>query len=208
MLLEHVLLALTEDADASAVMQACNVDPVRLGTDISGYLGRLLEDMRAGRRRTRRGCRAAASVAGCGAGRPTVAAASDRRRHRARGHCRRRKEPAAGLLKAHGLTFEEAIRALQKATTTANAKARSQLYAPSGKPQPVTAAPATASSAGGDAETPAVPAADGEEPDPATPQSVDEILAAARARIQARSIMTRPPNRNPQHHRSRRRRLR
>ncbi len=100
------------------------------------------------------------------------------------------KSPAAGLLKAHGLTFEEAIRALQKATTTANAKARSQLYAPSGKPQPVTAAPATASSAGGDAETPAVPAADGEEPDPATPQSVDEILAAARARIQARSIMT------------------
>ena len=45
--LEHLLLAFTEDTDASAVLQASNVDLVRLGTDVSGYLGRLLEDMRA-----------------------------------------------------------------------------------------------------------------------------------------------------------------
>ena len=46
-MLEHLLLALTEDPDAAAVLQASNVDLLRLGTDVSGYLGRLLEDMRA-----------------------------------------------------------------------------------------------------------------------------------------------------------------
>ena len=45
--LEHLLLALTEDPDAAGVLRACNVDIDRLGTDVSGYLGRLLEDMRA-----------------------------------------------------------------------------------------------------------------------------------------------------------------
>jgi ATP-dependent Clp protease ATP-binding subunit ClpA len=45
--LEHLLLALTEDADAAGVLRACSVDIDRLGTDVSGYLGRLLEDMRA-----------------------------------------------------------------------------------------------------------------------------------------------------------------
>ena len=47
LLLEHLLLALTEDPEASGVLRACNVDAVRLSTDISGYLGRLTEDMRA-----------------------------------------------------------------------------------------------------------------------------------------------------------------
>jgi len=45
--LEHLLLALTEDAEAGLILQAANVDLARLGTDVSGYLGRLMEDMRA-----------------------------------------------------------------------------------------------------------------------------------------------------------------
>src|SRR5437667_82459 len=45
--LEHLLLALTEDAEAALILQSANVDLARLGTDVSGYLGRLLEDMRA-----------------------------------------------------------------------------------------------------------------------------------------------------------------
>src|SRR4029079_15203702 len=45
--LEHLLLALTEDAEAALILQSANVDLGRLGTDVSGYLGRLLEDMRA-----------------------------------------------------------------------------------------------------------------------------------------------------------------
>ncbi len=184
-LLEHLLLALTEDADAAAVMQVCNVDPVRLGTDASGYLGRLLEDMRAppgfeplpdaellrvlqaagqaaqqSRRRQIDGAIVLAAIVGDG------------------------KSPAAGLLKAHGLTFEEAIRALQKATTTANAKARSQLYAAPAKSAPQSASPPAAAGV----EPGAAPAlaAIGEEA-AQTSQSVDEILAAARARIQQRT---------------------
>src|SRR5215813_10677334 len=45
--LEHLLLALTEDAEAGLILEAANVDLSRLGTDVSGYLGRLMEDMRA-----------------------------------------------------------------------------------------------------------------------------------------------------------------
>src|SRR5688572_23290050 len=47
LLLEHVLLALTEDSEAAGVLRACNVDIVKLSTDVSGYLSRLTEDMRA-----------------------------------------------------------------------------------------------------------------------------------------------------------------
>ena len=45
--LEHLLLALTEDQEAALILQAANVDLGRLRADVSGYLGRLLEDMRA-----------------------------------------------------------------------------------------------------------------------------------------------------------------
>jgi neural Wiskott-Aldrich syndrome protein len=180
--LEHLLLAFTEDPDASAVLQVSNVDPVRLGTDVSGYLGRLLEDMRAesgtepqidsellrvlhaavqaaqqSRRRQIDGAIVLAAVVGDG------------------------KSPAAGLLKAHGLTFEEAIRALQKAS----AKARSRQFA---TPAPPPAAPAPVE----DGNVP--PSPRGGPADPATArtaqsagQSVDDILAAARARIQQRT---------------------
>jgi neural Wiskott-Aldrich syndrome protein len=201
-LLEHLLLALTEDPDASAVMQACNVDPVRLGTDVSGYLGRLLEDMRApagvepsadaellrvlqaagqaaqqSRRRQIDGAIVLAAIVGDG------------------------RSPAAGLLKAHGLTFEEAIRALQKANTSANAKARSQLYAPPVKPAATAPAPASAPAPSADPEPLPTPQGDGDDPETAaqTAQSVDEILAAARARIQQRTAaMVAKPEVKPQ----------
>jgi hypothetical protein len=36
--LEHLLLALTDDADAAAVLEACNVDLARLKTDLARYV--------------------------------------------------------------------------------------------------------------------------------------------------------------------------
>ena len=45
--LEHLLLALTEDAEAALILQSANIELARLSTDVSGYLGRLLEDMRS-----------------------------------------------------------------------------------------------------------------------------------------------------------------
>lgn len=184
--LEHLLLAFTEDADASAVLQASSVDLVRLGTDVSGYLGRLLEDMRAedgaepttdpellrvlhaavqaaqqSRRRQIDGAIVLAAVVGDG------------------------KSPAAGLLKAHGLTFEEVIRALQKTNAKANAQARSKQFAtPAPVPAPRVPTPKengalTLSPQSGVSEP-----ADGPQ---GAGQSVEDILAAARARIQQRT---------------------
>src|SRR5438876_1210443 len=44
--LEHLLLALTEDAEAAVILQSANIELGRLSTEVSGYLGRLPEDMR------------------------------------------------------------------------------------------------------------------------------------------------------------------
>src|SRR5262249_41427262 len=187
--LEHLLLALTEDAEAGLILQAANVDLSRLGTDVSGYLGRLMEDMRAepgieprpggellrvlkaaasaaqqSRRRQIDGAIVLAAIVGDG------------------------KSPAAGMLKALGMTFEEAIRALQRANT----KARLQ-------PSPKAAAPSRAKARdalSGDeasAGARAAPApAPGSEPPPAA-KSAEERLAAARARIQLRAAAAARP---------------
>jgi hypothetical protein len=188
LLLEHVLLALTGDPEASGVLRACNVDIDRLNTDISGYLGRLTEDMRAApgtepapdpellrvleaarqaaqqsRRTAIDGAIVLAAIVGDG------------------------KSPAAGLLETHGMTFEEAIRSLQKAS----AQARSKQYATSASAARAQAErPAAARKA--EAEAPAPAPARAAAPTPASEpssggQSSDEILAAARARIQQRN---------------------
>ncbi len=186
--LEHLLLALTEDVEAGLILQAANVDLARLGTDVSGYLGRLLEDMRAepgseprpdgellrvlqaaasaaqqSRRRQIDGAIVLAAIVGDG------------------------KSPAAGLLKALGMTFEEAIRALQRANTRARLKPLAKASPPSapGEEAPPASAPVGAEPQSG-RELPVTQPATGSAQAPAT-QSADEILAAARARIQKRS---------------------
>ena len=202
--LEHLLLAFTEDPDAAAVLQASNIDLLRLGTEVSGYLSRLPDDTgpqaegeadplpdgelvrvlqaavqaaQQSRRRQIDGAIVLAAVVGDG------------------------KSPAAALLKAHGLTFEEAIRALQKTSAKASAQARSKQYA---------AAPraSIAASDGGQAATSAAPAQQDTAPPPAqsaTPpsangraaegvgQTVEDILAAARARIEQRAAAINQP---------------
>jgi neural Wiskott-Aldrich syndrome protein len=190
--LEHLLLALAEDAEAALILQSANVDLGRLGTDVSGYLGRLLDDMRAepgaeprpdpellrvlqaaasaaqqSRRKQIDGAIVLAAIVGDG------------------------KSPAAGMLKALGMTFEEAIRALQRANTKARLK-------PLAKPSPVPAAEAPTVAARVDAGFPPVeaelPATSGLTAEDQPPgaqhlvaQSADDILAAARARIQQRA---------------------
>jgi hypothetical protein len=176
--LEHLLLALTEDAEAALILQSANIELGRLSTEVSGYLGRLPEDMRGdGATEPRpdaellRVLQAAAS------------AAKQSRRRQIDGAIVLAavvgdgKTPAAGLLKALGMTFEEAIRALQRANTKARLK-----------PTPKPATPATTPAAPAEApETAAVtePAASDATPGPL--QSAEDILAAARSRIQQRS---------------------
>ena len=44
--LEHLLLALTEDTEAALILEAANIELGKLSTEVSGYLGRMPEDMR------------------------------------------------------------------------------------------------------------------------------------------------------------------
>ncbi len=113
--LEHMLISLCEDPDAGLVLAASNVDVLRLKSDAAGYLANL--QRQSGPRR---------------GGEPVVSA--DLRRimeaaaAAARGGRRREingaivlaaivgdgKSPAAHMLQSQGLTFEGAIRALQR----------------------------------------------------------------------------------------------
>jgi len=113
--LEHMLLALCEDQDAGLVLAASNIDVARLKADALGYLAaqekraatgqrvdpavsldlrRIMEAAaaaaRGGRRREINGAIVLAALVGDG------------------------RSPAAHLLQAQGLTFEGAIRALQR----------------------------------------------------------------------------------------------
>jgi hypothetical protein len=180
--LEHLLLALTEDPDAALVLQAGSVDILRLRADVSGYLGRLLEDMRADVGAEPRldgelvGILKAAAAAAQRSRKPRIdgavvlaAIAGDGR------------SPSAGLLKAHGLTFEEAIKALQKAHVQARAKPEAPAPGASSaqKPQPASGREASAAARGELAR---------QNPAPGwRSQSAEEILAAARARIAQRA---------------------
>lgn len=230
-LLEHLLFALTEDPEASLILQSANVDPVGLGADVSRYLSGLGDDIRAtdgGEARPDtellRVLQAAASAAQQSKRRQIdgaivlAAIVGDG------------KSPAAGLLKAHGMTFEEAIRALQRANTKARLRpiaksppAPAQAGSPSATPAPPPpreperiAEPAPAPRAEPEPETeitldpPSDVAAsvasaieDIVEPPAPSParsagapvQSADEILAAARARIQKRtSVLSQAPD--------------
>jgi neural Wiskott-Aldrich syndrome protein len=179
--LEHLLLALTEDADAISMLASASVELGRLSADVSGYLGGLLEDMR-GEAKTElrpdadlmRVLRAA-----------TTAAQQSRRRHidgaivlaAIVGDA---KSAAAGLLKALGLTFEGAIRALQRSNAQTRAKAAAQMSPPAWAPG--------ATSAGASPEARAAPQASSEL---SLATSAEEFLAAARARIQQRAAAAR-----------------
>ena len=131
--LEHLLLALAEDPDATSVLAASHVDMSLLFADVSQYLGglpgthpqaagtlavapdlkRILEAAAAaasqGRRRDINGAIVLAAIVGDG------------------------RSPAAHMLRAQGLTFEEAIKALQRAMAQpAAAPAHSAPPAPAG----------------------------------------------------------------------------
>ncbi|MEQ1696134.1 MAG: Clp protease N-terminal domain-containing protein [Hyphomicrobiaceae bacterium] len=134
--LEHLLLALTEDDDAAQVLAASHVDLALLKADVSLYLGgltgggdannialasdlkRILEAAAAaasqGRRREINGAIVLAAIVGDG------------------------RSSAAHMLRSQGLTFEEAIKALQRAlaVTPPPAQGRPAVATPvAGKPE-------------------------------------------------------------------------
>jgi hypothetical protein len=175
--LEHLLLALAEDPEATVVLKSSNIDLAQLTAEVSDALGRsddridpasgqtiaisadlrrILEAAaaaaRQGRRREINGAIVLAAIVGDG------------------------KSTAAHLLRVQGLTFDEAIRALQRVTSAPPQPAPAQ--APPQSPQPQY-----------EPEPQPQPAPDlGAPPPPdfTRPASTEEILASARERLQNR----------------------
>jgi hypothetical protein len=182
--LEHLLLALTEDADAGQVLAASHVDLALLKADVSQYLGGLeaptdgpteslgiAGDMRRileaaavaasqGRRRDINGAIVLAAIVGDG------------------------KSSAAHMLRAQGLTFEEAIKALQRAMTAPSPPAP-----PSSTPAPATTAPLSPSPPAAAPPPPPLQVV----PPPPPSADAEDALAAARGRTQPRVIPGLPP---------------
>ncbi len=133
--LEHLLLALAEDTDAAGVLRSSNVDLARLAGEVSTHIGqidarrdpngpsqvlishdlkRILEAAAAAARQGRRaeinGAIVLAAIVGDG------------------------KSTAAHLLRVQGLTFEQAIRALQRAAASPPRPDSSPQPSPHGPP--------------------------------------------------------------------------
>jgi hypothetical protein len=113
--LEHMLLALAEDPDAGLVLAASNVDVSRLVTDVSGFLGRLEDRSAAGS-----DAEPAVSSALLRILEAAAAAAKGGHRREINGAIVLAaivgdgKSPAAHILRSQGLTFEDAILAIQR----------------------------------------------------------------------------------------------
>lgn len=118
--IEHLLLSLTEDPEATIVLKASNVDVGRLAADVSAQLGRIEERATEGTQRDvilstdlKRILEAAAVAASQGKRREingaiVLAAIVGEGR-----------STSAHMLRAQGMTFEEAIRALQRSQAAA-----------------------------------------------------------------------------------------
>lgn len=208
-LLEHLLLALISDADASAVLQACRVDLNRLDSDVTNYLAgvderlspgdtsapvaspellRIVEYASAAARQSRRrevnGAIVLAAIVGDG------------------------RSPAASMLREQGLTFEEAIKALQKANAAAREPGTRPASVSAPRPRPAAPPPQAAPAAPSypDEQAAADPHLSPQQPGPrlshpeqhpdrdrpaaasavngvAGGQTTEEILAAARRRV-------------------------
>lgn len=171
-LLEHLLLALSEDEDATAVMSAASIDLGRLRNDVASYLGEWNDRIAPGAPSSPAFSSSLAQILSY-----ATLAAKQGRRSRIDGAIVLAaligdgRSMAASFLKAQGLTFEDAVRVLQRGVGAGPA------------PKPVQAPTTPAASAPGAAAMATPPAA--------AIHDTEDILAAARERVEQR----RPPQR-------------
>lgn len=177
---EHLLFTLTEDPEAQGVLGASTISVERLRADISTYLAQLQHDTPPGKpvlptadllkvlklaamaaqqsaRRQIDGAIVLAAMIGDGT------------------------TPSAGMLRSHGLTFNEVIRVLQKGSASGQPAQQAAPPVPTPPGSPATELAATTAS----------PAAPPRRDDAST----DEILASVRARLQgaAPPVVSRRP---------------
>ena len=196
---EHLLFALSEDPEALAVLGISTVNIERLRADITTHLGQFPNDTPTGKAilptpDLLKVLKLAAMAAQQSARRQIdgaivlAAMIGDA------------STPSAGLLRAHGLTFNEVIKVLQKSIGAPPPNQPMPAAAPMGTasvaPQPVATMPLAPATAAAPMSQPA--ADDGKatsgkaERQPARP-STDELLASVRARLQEAAP---PPVRN------------
>lgn len=188
--LEHLLLALTEDDDASSVLQSCRIDLERLRHDVSGHIGSQIE----------RSPNGGLSDPGISVGLTQILkyatlAAKQGRRPRIDGAIvlaaivGDERSMAAAFLKAQGLTFEEAIRALQQV----GGSAARRVNLPSAPPESGQARFGTAREEPGEPPSSASPSTSGPVAAVArtarTLVDTEDLLAAARARVVSRGVL-------------------
>ena len=132
--LEHLLFALCDDPDASLVLQACQINFEKLRADASGYLERMDA-------RLPPGVAAETEVHGdlIRIFRVASAAAEQRQRAPSGGLVLAAivgdgRSPAANMLRNQGLTFDEAVRALQQANARLKTPAPQQAEVPTATP--------------------------------------------------------------------------
>ena len=173
-LLEHLLLALSEDADAATVLEACRIDLSRLRRDVAGYIGSLDDRVPAGTPGS-----PAISAALTQVLKYATLAAQQGRRTSIDGAIVLAalvgdgRSMAASFLKAQGLTFEAAIRALRE--VAARALPPTYQSPPAAAPEPHAA------------QAMAPPGA----------SRTENILAQARERVESRSPRPEVQNRQP-----------
>ncbi len=189
--LEHLLFALTDDPDGTAILDASNISIEKLRADVSGFIGRLSETMpappgvapqpgadllrilqlagmaaRQSQRRLMDGAIVLAAIIGDG------------------------NSPAAGLLKAHGLTFEAVIRVLSHVGAPRQQElppdvTRAPLPPPKPESKQVPALPQTAT------EPPVAPPPS-RSIRAVEPPSAEAMLASVRARVKQAEPPTMP----------------
>lgn len=168
--LEHVLLSLTEDEDAVAVLSSSSIELTQLRNEVAAHIGRI-EDRANPQDASGPGIHPDvkrileyAAAAAQQSRRPTINGAIVLAAIVGEGH-----STAAGLLRSQGLTFEAAIHALQRAFAASSGAVRQP---PDVEKAPLPSAPEP---------TPVTQA-------PPSSRVTDAILAGARERVRANRI--------------------